>query len=334
MKAAILIPSTSVLELKEIERPALGNRDVIIKLLAGSINHHELWSLEEKSLKSESNIIMGSDGAGIIQEVGGEVLTLKPGDEVVINPSIYWGNNNRVQGDRYEILGFPTNGTFSEQIVIDQEYVFKKPEHLSFKEAAALPLAGLTAYRALFTRGELEVGNKVLITGIGGGAALFALLFAKATGASVYVTSSDENKLITAIKLGSEGGVNYKSSNWSKQLKDMAGGFDVIIDSAAGPGFAELCELANPGARISLFGRTAGKISNLNPSTIFWKQLSIHGTSMGTRIEFKKMLDLVSKHRIKPIIDSVFPAKDINEAFNKMKSGKQFGKIVIDMQRF
>lgn len=334
MKAIVLNQKTYELETKDVDQPLLSHSNVLIKLKASALNHHELWTLKEKDLKSDSEVIMGSDGAGIIEEVGANVSHLKKGDEVIINPSINWGENDRVHGPNYEILGFPTQGTFSEYISIDSQYVLSKPEHLSFQESAALPLAGLTAYRALFTRGELENNNKVLITGIGGGAASFALSFAVAFGAEVYVTSGDDTKISKAIELGAKGGVNYKDSNWSSKLVDMAKGFDVIIDSAAGSGFTELTELANPGGRIALFGRTAGTILNLDPKLIFWKQLSIHGTTMGRKEEFKKMIDLVSSKKINPVIDSIYSTQEITLAFDKMDKGKQFGKIVIDMDTF
>ena len=334
MKAIVLNQKTNNLETKEVDRPVLSTTDVLIKLKASALNHHELWTLKEKHLKSDSDIILGSDGAGIIMAAGADVHHLEKGDEVIINPSINWGTNNRVHGKNYEILGFPTQGTFAEYISIDHQYVYHKPEHLSFPESAALPLAGLTAYRALFTRGEFENNHKVLITGIGGGAALFALSFAVASGAEVYVTSGSEHKISKAVELGAQGGVNYKDSDWSAKLLDMVKGFDVIIDSAAGRGFTELTELANPGGRIVLFGRTAGKIPDLSPSTIFWKQLSIHGTTMGTNEEFKKMIDLVSSRKLHPVIDSIYSAQEINLAFDKMDKGEQFGKIVIDMAKF
>lgn len=334
MKAIVLNQKTYTLEIKDVEKPTLSGTDVLIKLKASALNHHELWSLKERDLKSDLNIIMGSDGAGIIEEVGAGEHNFKKGDEVIINPSINWGTNNSVQEQNYEILGFPKQGTFAEYISIDHQYVYPKPKHLSFEESAALPLAGLTAYRALFTRGGFENNNKVLITGIGGGAALFALSFAVASGAEVYVTSGNENKIAKAVELGAQGGVNYKDSKWSAKLLDKVRGFDVIIDSAAGRGFPELIKLANPGGRIVLFGRTAGNIPDLNPKTIFWKQLSIHGTTMGNNEEFKKMLDLISSHKINPVIDSFYSPKDISLAFDKMDNGEQFGKIIIKMDRF
>lgn len=334
MKAIVLNQKTYKLETKDVNQPILSHSNVLIKLKAAALNHHELWSLKEKRLKSASDIIMGSDGAGIIENVGKGVNHLKIGEEVIINPSINWGENDNVQGHNYEILGFPKQGTFARYISIDQQYVYHKPEHLSFQESAALPLAGLTAYRALFTRGGIENNNKVLITGIGGGVALFALSFAVASGSEVYVTSGNEKKISKAVELGAQGGVNYKNSNWSAKLLQNVKGFDLIIDSAAGSGFTELTELANPGGRIVLLGRTAGNILNLNPSTIFWKQLSIQGTTMGNHEEFQKMIDLISSRKIHPVIDSIYPTQDINLAFDKMDKGEQFGKIVINMVKF
>jgi NADPH:quinone reductase-like Zn-dependent oxidoreductase len=334
MKAIVLNQKTYKLETKDVDQPVLSHTDVLIKLKASAINHHELWTLKEKNLKSDSDIIMGSDGAGIIEEVGASVNHLKKGDKVIINPSINWGANHRVQEQNYEILGFPKQGTFAEYISIDYLYVYHKPEHLSFQASAALPLAGLTAYRALFTRGEFENNNRILITGIGGGAALFALSFAIAFGAEVYVTSGNDHKILKAIKFGAKGGVNYKDSNWSTKLLQMAKGFDVIVDSAAGKGFTELTEMTNPGGRIALFGRTAGNIQNLSPSIIFWKQISIHGTTMGNNEEFKKMMDLISSKKIRPVIDSIYSTQEINLAFDKMDKGEQFGKIVINVDKF
>ena len=161
MKAIVLNQKTYKLETKDVDKPVLSHTDVLIKLKASAINHHELWTLKEKDLKSDSDIIMGSDGAGVIEEVGASVNHLKKGDEVIINPSINWGANDRVQEENYEILGFPKQGTFAEYISIDYLYVYHKPEHLSFQASAALPLAGLTSYRALFTRGEFETNNRI-----------------------------------------------------------------------------------------------------------------------------------------------------------------------------
>lgn len=330
MKAAILNQESYLLELKEVEIPTVKPFQVLVKLNSISLNHHELWSIKEQNLKSDSHIIMGSDGAGEIVETGEGVDKRLIGNKVIINPSLNWGKSQRVQGPDYEILGYPTQGTFAEYISIDHRSVYIKPKYLSFEEAAAIPLAGLTAYRALFVRGEIEKNDTVLITGAGGGAALFALQFAVHNGNKVYITSSSQFKINKAISLGAVSGVNYKDNNWVKDLLVKIKGFDLIIDSAGGEGFKDLAILANPGGRISLFGRTAGKNISLNASLVFWKQLSIHGTTMGKPEEFKKMLDFLDFHKIKPVIDSCFAFENIMGGFKRMDSSEQIGKIVVN----
>jgi len=334
MKAIVLNQNTYKFEIKEVKQPDISSACVLVKLKASAINHHELWSLQEKEIKSNEDIILGSDGSGLIKEVGAHVNDFKKGDEVVINPSLNWGSDAQVQAENYQILGYPTQGTFAEYIALDHKYIEHKPKNLSFQEAAAVPLAGLTAYRALFTQGKIKVNQKVLITGIGGGVALFVLTFAIAMGAEVYVTSGDDNKIAKAIALGTKAGANYKGHSWKKELIDQANGFDIIIDSAAGPDFAGLTELAKPGGRIVLFGRTAGNISNLDPKTIFWKQLSIQGTTMGNAQEFKDMMNFISSKNISPVIDSIYSPYEINSAYNRMYESNQFGKMVIDWENF
>jgi NADPH:quinone reductase-like Zn-dependent oxidoreductase len=203
------------------------------------------------------------------------------------------------------------------------------PAHLSFEEAAALPLAGLTAYRALFSRAQLQAGEKVLISGIGGGVALFACQFAIAAGAEVYVTSSAQEKIDKAIRMGAKGGANYTEEKWAKPFGKAVGGFDVIIDSAAGDGFGNLVKLCNPGARIVIYGGTRGPWNGVSPQIVFWKQLNIMGSTMGSSEEFQAMIDFVSRHKIIPIIDGIYPIEKAAEAFDRMNQGLQFGKIVL-----
>ena len=334
MKAIVLNQESFEFEVTEVDKPKVEPNEVLIKLKASAINHHELWSLQDKNIKSNSDIILGSDGSGIIEQVGSLVNNFKKDDEVILNPSLNWGTSAQVQDENYEILGFPTQGTFAEYICLDQQYIHLKPKHLSFQEAAAIPLGGLTAYRALFSKGKIESNHKILITGIGGGAALFAFNFAKAIGAEIYVTSGTQDKLSKAIDLGAKAGVNYKDKSWETELKNEAKGFDIIIDSAAGAGFSHLTDLAKPGGRIVLFGRTAGNIPHINPKTIFWKQLTIYGSTMGSTEEFKKMINLIESKEIRPVIDSIYAPNEINIAFSKMKKTEQFGKIVIDLEKF
>jgi NADPH:quinone reductase-like Zn-dependent oxidoreductase len=234
-----------------------------------------------------------------------------------------------VQGDKFRILGFPDNGTFAEYMVISKKYIFEKPEHLSNEECAAIPLSALTAYRALFSKARLRAKEKVLITGIGGGAALWLLQFAVAYQARVYVTSSSREKIEKAKALGAAGGFVYTEADWAAQAQKETGGFDIIIDSAGGDQFNKFIELALPGGRIVNFGRTAGNITDVATRLLYWKQLSIHGTTMGTRDEFLSMLDFIESRKLKPVIDKVYPLAQAAEAFKRIEQGGQFGKIVL-----
>jgi len=331
LRAAFFHGKDSPLVVQEIEKPKLARNQVIVRLKNAAINHHELWMMKEQAESMPGGVILGSDGSGVVEEAEAEEDQFLIGQEVVINPSLGWGKNPAVQAHAFSILGYPAHGTFSDYLQISKKQIFEKPSHLSFAEAAAIPLAGLTAYRALFTKARLRPGEKVLITGIGGGVALWALQFALAFQARVYVTSGSEEKIKKAIELGAVSGFNYKQSGWAETAAKEAGGFDVIIDSAGGDQFKNLLELAYPGARIVIFGRTQGLISDISPRTLFWKQLSIFGSTMGTEDEFLSMLDYVEKHQLKPIIDSTFTLENINEAFTKMNEGRHFGKVIISI---
>lgn len=299
-------------------RPARG--DVLVQVRAAALNHRDVWITQGQYANIRLPVILGSDGAGEYR-----------GRPVVINPSLDWGPNPAAQGKDYRVLGLPDNGTFAEQIAIPRRNIYPKPEHLDWLQAAALPLAGLTAWRALFTRCRLRPGERALISGIGGGVALTAMQFAIAAGADVFVTSGSDDKLERALRMGAKGGANYKTPDWDKQLKKESGGFDVIIDSAAGDGFASLLALCNPGARMGVYGGSLGKINGLSPQILFWKQVSILGSTMGTHADFKQMLAFVNKHRIVPVVDQVLPLEAANLAFERMARGDQFGKIVLEI---
>lgn len=331
MKAALFKEKNSPLLIADVAKPVPVKGQVLIKLHAAALNHRDLWIQKEQATPSDSGIILGSDGSGVIEAVAEDVDESRLGQEVIINPSMGWGKNPAVQSDAFKFLGFPDAGTFGEYVAVGQKYVVEKPAHLSFQEAAAIPLSALTAYRALFTKARLRPGEKVLITGIGGGVALWALKFAVAFQTKVFITSGSEEKLKKGLALGAVAGFNYKEKNWLEKIKKEAGGFDVIIDSAGGEQFPRLLDLAFPGGKIVIFGRTAGDIPSISPRILFWKQLSIFGTSMGTEDEFLSMLDFIYKHQIKPVIDKIFPLPAVNEAFTRMEGASQFGKIVLQI---
>lgn len=330
MRAAFFKGKDLPLSIEKIKKFRPVRDQVLVRLNHAALNHRDLWIWREQaSLPNPDGVILGSDGCGVVEDVGEDADPLLIGMEVVINPSLEWGNNAFVQGDSFRILGFPDNGTFSDYIVISKKYIFEKPEHLSNAESAAAPLSGLTAYRALFSKARLHAQEKVLITGVGGGAALWALQFAVAYKARVYVTSGSDEKIEKAKQLGALGGFNYKDAEWTQKAQKEAGGFDIIIDSAGGEQFSKFIDLAVPGGRIVNFGRTNGNITDINTRLLYWKQISIFGTTMGTRDEFLSMIDFLESRKLKPVIDQVMPLEQVNEAFVRMEQGNQFGKIVL-----
>ena len=332
MKAVVLKGKEEPLRVEEVDVPVLSNDEVLIRVKAAAFNRRDFWIQKGLYAGLKYPSVLGSDGSGIIEKVGNEKNQSWIGESVIINPATNWGDNEAFQQKEFSILGLPENGTFAEFVKIGFRNVHTLPAHLSFEEAAALPLTGLTAYRALFSRAKLQASEKVLIVGVGGGASSMALLFALAAKAKVYVTSGSQEKIDHAKSLGAIDGVNYKNENWPQKLEEKAGGFDVILDSALGEGFAHLLDLANPGARIVFFGGTAGNLPELNGRKIFWKQLSILGTTMGSARDFNEMLDFVNLHKIKPIIDSIYPLEEAEQAIRKMDSSSQFGKIVLRVE--
>jgi NADPH:quinone reductase-like Zn-dependent oxidoreductase len=333
MKAALFKGKDHPLTIEEVKKPKPVKDQVLLKMKYAALNHRDLWVMKEQTQHFPNGIILGSDGVGVVDDVGEDADPLLIGAEVMINPSMEWGNNPFVQGDSFKILGFPDNGTFAEYMVISKKYIFERPEHLSWVESAAVPLSALTAYRALFSKARLRAKEKVLVTGVGGGAALWALQFAVGYQARVFVTSGSEEKIEKAKQLGALGGFNYKDPEWSAKAQKETGGFDIIIDSAGGDQFSKLIELAMPGGRIVNFGRTAGNITEIATRQLYWKQLSIHGTTMGTRDEFLSMLDFLESRNIKPVMDRTYPLSQIQEAFQRMEQGDQFGKITLEISK-
>ncbi len=329
MKAIVLEAADKPVVFKEVDKPSLNAGEALVQIKAAALNRRDYWITIGKYAGIKYPTILGSDGAGIVIEVGSDKDKGWVGKEVIINPGYGWGDNPNYQSDGFKILGLPDNGTLAEYVKIGIDQLFSKPAHLSWEQAAAIPLAGLTTYRALFTKGKAAKGDKVLISGVGAGTGTFALQLAVAAGCQVFVTSGSGEKIDRAKHLGAAAGVNYKSQDWAEQLKHLAGGFDVIIDSALGEGFTKLVDLCNPGGRIVIFGGTAGNIPELNGRKIFWRQLQIIGTMMGNPDDFKGMTDFINEHQIVPVVDEVFALADAAAAIEKMKNSSQFGKIVL-----
>jgi zinc-binding alcohol dehydrogenase/oxidoreductase len=331
MKAAQLVALKQPVVLNEVPAPTAGPGQAVVQLKAAALNHRDVWIQQGLYPGIALPVTPGSDGAGVVTSVGSDGDASWVGREVIINPALDWGSDPRAQGPKFRILGMPDAGTFAEQIVIAVAQLAPKPAHLSWEEAAALPLAGLTAWRAVFTRAQLKAGERVLVTGTGGGAALFALQFAVAAGAQVWVTSSSPDKILRAKSLGALGGVNYREADWAEQLLKLAGAFDVIVDSAGGDGFTKLIDLTAPGGRIAFFGATAGNPKLFEMRKCFFRQINVLGTTMGSPVDFAGLTQLVAAKKLRPIVDSSFPLAEAESAFRHMAEGAQFGKIVLTM---
>jgi zinc-binding alcohol dehydrogenase/oxidoreductase len=329
MKAIILEGIHQPLKYTDVEMPVLQPGEALVKLRAAAFNRRDLWIQKGQYAGLRFPSIQGSDGCGVVEQVAQGADSSWIGKEVIINPSLNWGDNPDTQAKDYVILGMAQDGTFAEYIKINSRLLHEKPAHLSAEEAATIPLAGLTGYRALMTRAAVKPGQTVLITGVGGGVALFCMQFAIALGCNVYVTSGSDEKLNKAINMGARGGVNYKTENWHKELHKLSGGFDAIIDSACGEEFAKLVDICKPAGRIAFYGATLGAFNSGVPAKIFWKQLTICGSTMGNDNEFEAMVAFVNTHKIQPVIDSVFELKDAQTAIEKMEHSNQFGKIVL-----
>jgi len=315
------------LVIKETEIPVPKENEVLVKLIYASLNHRDLWITKGQYAGIKTPVVLGSDGAGVIAQGNGQ--DFKEGDEVIINPTIDWGSNQNFQNKNFRILGLPDNGTLEEYVCVPQKNIYKKPGHLGFKEASAIPLAGLTAYRACFVKGNISKGDNVLITGIGGGVAAFALLYSVATGANVFVTSGSTEKIEFAIRHGAAGGINYNDENWEKRFKEIHPKINVIIDGAGGETFAKCLDICAEGGTIVSYGATLFAVKNFEIRKVFWKQLKVLGTTMGSDKDFSDMMNYIEQNKIVPILDNEYELENGADAFLRMDSGVQTGKIVI-----
>ena len=322
------------LRYEDVDEPEPGSGEVVVRLRNAALNRRDLFATQGMYPGVTPDIlpgVPGSDGSGEVYAKGDGAEGPDEGTEVVINPALYWGDNPRLPGKDYRILGLPDDGTYAQFVKVPADHVFPKPSHLSHEEAAAIPLGALTAYRALFTRGQLKEGETVFVPGIGGGVATFLVQMAMAAGAAVFVSSGDDEKIEQAKELGAEGGVNYNSEDWSKELKSMSGGVDLSIDSIGGEVFNNLIALAKPGSRIVVFGATAGPASKVMTISIALKQLDVFGTAMGSPEDFRSMLEFYEKHGLRPIVNETFPLEETTAALNLMEEGGGTGKIVLEI---
>ena len=336
MKAMVLheLGGPDSLSFEDAPDPEPGSGETVVRLRAAALNRRDVFVTRGQypGAKPEAlPVILGSDGSGEVVARGDGAAGPDEGTEVVVNPALYWGDDPQKPGKEYRILGLPDDGTFAQLVKVPAENVFPKPSHLSHEEAAAIPLGALTAYRALVTRGGLKEGETIVVPGIGSGVATFVVQLAVGLGAHVFVTSGSDEKIEKAKELGAEGGVNYNSEDWSRELKSMTGGVDLSVDHVGGEAFDAMVSLAKPGSRIVTYGATAGPKVTVVMPRIFLKHLTVLGTAMGTNEEFGAMLDLYAEHGLRPTINESFPLQEVAAAMERMEEGAGMGKIVLDV---
>lgn len=330
MKAVRLheIGSPQNLRVDQVDDPKPGAKEILIKIDRAAFNRRDVFITQGLYPGIKLPCILGADGVGTVAAHGEGAVGPAVGSRVVIDPTIGWGDNPRVWRRDAHVLGMPDPGTFAEYIAIAAGNVHPAPPSLTDDEAAAIPLGGLTAYRALVTRGGCTKDDLVLLTGIGSGVQTFALLFAKKLGARVIVTSSSDEKLERAKQLGADVAINYKTTEkWEKEVAAIDGGPSLTIDSAGGEAFAKALSAARYGGRVVTYGGTNGD-AKIRMFNIFWKQLDVLGTSMGSPLDFAAMLAMFDGS-LKPAVDAVYPIDQVVQAAERVAKGDQFGKIVL-----
>jgi len=317
--------SPEVLLYEDVPDPEPGPGEVLIRLAAASLNHLDLWI--RKGLPSVPKPrILGADGAGTIEALGAGVETLEEGQRVVINPGLEHGPTITVVGEH-------SDGTHCELIALPAEQVYPLDDGISFEQAAAFPLVFETAYRMLVTKAAVQEGEWVLVWGIGGGVATASFAIAKALGAQVLVTSSSDDKLAAARELGADATVNHETGDVASAVQDATGGagVDIVVEHVGEATWKTSLQVVRPGGRVTVCGATSGPNPPAMLHRLWWKQLTVYGSTMGSKADFEGAYELVRSGRALPIVDSVFPLADTQSAHERLESGAQFGKVLLSI---
>jgi len=305
-----------VLRYEDAPDPEPGPGEVLVSLRAASLNHLDIWI--RRGLPSVPKPrILGADGAGVRADTG---------ERVVINPGLE-------HGDRILVIGEHMDGTHAELVAVPETNVYPLPERISFEEAAAFPLVFETAYRMLVTKAGLKEGEWVLLWGIGGGVAIAALAIAKALGARALVTSSSDEKLERASELGADAAVNHADADVVEAVKEATGGagVDVVLEHVGEATWQRSLQAVRAAGRIAVCGATSGPNPPAALHRIWWKQLTIYGSTMGTKEDFEGAYELVRSGRARPVVDTVLPLSEARAAHERLEAGEQFGKIVLSI---
>jgi len=341
MKAAYISGNGGLecLHVGDVRDPVPADDEVLLNVRAAGLNHLDIWVRKGRPGASpEFPHVLGCDASGVVAAAGSRVKNVKPGDEVIINPGLscgvceYCRRGQQSECATFGIMGMSRWGTFATKASVPAVNVFPKPVHLNWEEAAALSLSYMTAWRMLMTRTGVRPGDTVLIHGIGGGVALAALLFAKLARAEVIVTSSSDEKLGRAKELGADHLINYRMvKDVAHAVKELTGGrgADISVNSVGAAALPiDLAAVRHDG-HIVICGVTSGAEATVNLQRVYWNQLNIHGSTMGSNEDYRQMLKAVSHAKIKPVMDSVHPLDRARDAMARMEAGEQFGKIVL-----
>jgi len=315
-----------VLVLEEVPDPVAGPGEVLVRLRASALNHLDIWI--RKGLPSVPKPrILGADGAGVVEALGAGVTGFEPGERVVINPGV------EAPDGTIHVVGEHGDGTNAELIALPATNVYPIPNGLSFEEAAAFPLVFETAYRMLVTRGHLQEGEWVLLWGIGSGVSTAGLAIARALGAQTIVTSSSDAKLQRARELGADVTVNHADGDVKAAVKEATGGHgaDIVVDHVGEATWRTSLDVAAREGRVAVCGATSGPNPPAALHRVWWKQLTILGSTMGTKADFEGAYELIASGRARPVVDEVLPLSEIRAAHERLEAGEQLGKIVLSI---
>jgi NADPH:quinone reductase-like Zn-dependent oxidoreductase len=338
MRAALFheFGGPEVVRIEEVQQPAPAPGEVVVRVVAAGMNHLDLWLRRGLPIDTTMPHIGGSDVAGVVDTLGAAVSGVQPGDAVVIDPSLACGRCEWcLRGEaslcvRYRILGEHTQGGFAEYVAAPAANLYALPSGFDFDRAAAAPLAFLTAWRGLVTRGRLRAGETVLVTGASGGVATAAVQIAKLAGARVFAVTTTEN-VDRVRQLGADVVYDRTAVDYSREVWRDTGkrGVDVIFDSVGEATWSANLRAAARGGRIVVYGATTGPRGETDLRQVFWKQIEVIGTTMSNPIEFRTVMDLVVSGALAPVIDVVWPLEQARAAHERLEAGRQFGKIVL-----
>ncbi len=319
---AVRVHEGGILRYEEVPDPVPGPGRVLVELRAASVNRRDLLVRDPPgpAYAFPLPLIPGSDGTGVRRDTG---------EEVVIYPALSWGEREDAAGPDYALIGGPADGTYAELIAVPEENLFPKPRRLSFSEAAAVPVAGLTAYRALFPVGRLQKGETVLVLGAGSGVSTFAVMLAAEAGARVLVTSSSREKIERAREIGADGGALYTEGDWATEIRDLTRGrgVDLVLDSV-GTTWPHSLRCLRRGGRAVVFGGTGGPAVELDVRFLYLNWLSLLGTTLGSPRDFAAFLAAAERASWRPVIEEAFPLAEAEAAHERLR-GSHFGKLVL-----